>query len=113
VAHIVSADERSYSVFDLDLLFENGRVCIKEFGNKIVFNEAVDILQPAGYRELSANTRYVKKTGLRLTLMRAVSNIVDALEKKDSLLCSGSDAVETERVCHLLLKQYKRGKDVI
>jgi len=103
-AHIVPADERKYSIFDLDLLFEDGRFYLSEFGNRITYYKAIDSLNPKGYRELRLSD--TKDIGLTGTILKAVENLINAVEGKEELLCSGVHALATQKVCCNLLEKY-------
>ena len=100
-AHLVAADEHQYSIFDLDLLFEKGRIYLSQFGNIITYYQT---------KEQEKLHRYkIKNTGLKTTIFTALANLINSLEGKEKLLCSGADALETQKACLKLIEIYKKG----
>lgn len=98
-AHLVSADIRRYEIFELDLLFEKARICFVDAGTKIKFYKVISF-------QRSKELKYVttKETSLTLTILKALANLINVLEGKGDLLCSGEEALKTQKVCQALLE---------
>lgn len=106
VAHIVAADCRQYEIFELDLLFIKGRICFCKSGNEIKYYQVVDDKQTKGYKQLFFMHR--ENTNLKSTLLKAIPNLINYLEKKENLFCSGTDALATQKICQGLIEKYRR-----
>lgn len=103
-AHLLGADEGKYSIFDIDILCEKARFQFSQFGLKMKeFNVRNDPVY-AGYKDL--NDGKCNKTGLNTSMLYAIINIIDTIEKKDTLICSGADAIVTQKICIELLQKY-------
>jgi len=104
-AHILGADERKYSVFDLDILFEKARFYFTKFGNELIFYEVKIDGISSGYKKLEQVCSY--KTDDQ-GILNAVSNLINAVEGREELVCSGADALAAQKICHMLLEEYKK-----
>jgi len=104
-AHIVAADDRHYSMLDLDLIFQKNRLQLTEFGSKITLYK----LKQSRFRggSLLLHPVSVKEIKLNRTIINAVTNIVNTLEGKEKLLCPGIEALKTQKVCHQLIETFK------
>ena len=103
--HFVGANEKAYSVFDIDLFFEKGRIIISDFGKTINYYNAQKRTDLKGEKKLFHSKSI--DTDLSSSINKVVSNLIDAYEKNDKLYCSGYDAVETQRICCVLIKESK------
>jgi predicted dehydrogenase len=103
-AHLVGADEGQYSIFDINILCEKARFQLSQFGLKMTaFHVRNDPVYP-GCKDL--NDGKCNKTGLNTAMLYAISNIIDTIEKKKALICSGADAAITQKICLELLQKY-------
>lgn len=106
-AHMLGADEKRYSIFDVDILFEKARFYFTKFGNELIYYEVKSDNRLAGYKKLEQACLY--KTNDQ-GMLNAVSNLISALEGKERLVSSGMNALATQKICHKLLEKYKRMK---
>ena len=108
--YLVAADERCYSIFELDILCERGRIRFTDSG--LVVTEEQPIFDPLykGYTILGKAK--CQPTHLAGALVALVDNAVHYLEKKQPLLSTLANAYETQRVCSILLTQSKKIKYV-
>lgn len=106
--YLVPGDEKQYSIFELDVACEKGRV---RFTNSGFFVEkstvAADPLFP-GYCELKISG--LKPTKLSRALSTLLQNAVNHLAHQTPLFCPGEDAIKTQQVCLEILKQSKKLK---
>lgn len=100
--YLLAANENKYSVLEVDLFFNEKRITLYQFGFKMrIQSVRTDPLFP-NYRDLNEGRRI--DTGLNKCLLSLIDNLIDHLEKGEKLLCSGRDALQTEIVCHSILK---------
>ncbi|HEY9206259.1 MAG TPA: Gfo/Idh/MocA family oxidoreductase [Candidatus Methanoperedens sp.] len=105
-AHLIGADERQFSIFDVDILCEKARFQFIQFGMKMVeYRIRKDPLYP-GYKDLTDGK--ITQTKLNKAMLYAIANIIDTIEKKDTLICSGTDAVIAQKICIELIQEYKK-----
>jgi len=105
--YLIGADEREYSIFEIDILGTLGRVKVKSFGRDIEWFRRQ--LNPclAGYGELSSQgIRY--KTDLPRAMAYALQEIVQAVFTEQPVRSNGESALMTLRVCHQLAVQARR-----
>ena len=107
-AFLVTGDEREFSVFELEMLFQKGRIALKDFGERLVIEKAIADPALKGYRMLKSAGE--KKTALRKNMLLAIVNLADALEGKAPLLCLAGEALKTQVVCQRILDDYKKGR---
>jgi predicted dehydrogenase len=95
--HLVSADERKYTVFEITLFFEKLKVELLR-GGMTVFETvpSEDDLFP-GYRDLIH--RQEEKSLLDKSSKYLIQNTVDALLDSAELICSVKDVLESEKIC--------------
>ncbi len=105
-AHLVGGDERKYSIFDLDILFEKARFNFQDFGRQLLVYKENKKMKTGNYKELG-DCRIIK-TDVRSSIFKAVGNLIDSLEGKRKLLCTGYDALLTQKACQNLMDIYKR-----
>ena len=107
-AHFIAADENHYSIFEIDLLFSRKRINLYQFGLK--YNIQAVRLDPifVGYKDLG--DRKMRLTDLNHALLNLIDNVIDRIENKKGLLCSGEDAARTQELCEELLNKLKKHK---
>lgn len=101
--HLIAGNERQYSIFEADFLFNKARIRLEEFGFKIIRqNIRLDPIF-SGHKDLGK--RIIKYTSLNTALLNLVNNVVGYLDKKEKLLCSGEEALITQETCFKLLEK--------
>ena len=99
--YMQAVDCRCYTVFELDLFFEKGRIRITDAGFRIEAQDVDDSSRFAGYRNLGAAR--IIDTQLENALLAAAGNIHDHLSLKTPLLCDGIDGLKAIAVsCSIL-----------
>ena len=94
-------DRRCFTIFELDLLFEQGRVTFGESGYQWCRRRVIDDPRYAGYRILEP-VRW-EPTALDRALSEAVGNIAEFLSSGKSLLSTGRTALATQEIVARLL----------
>lgn len=97
-------DDRKYGVFELDILCEKKRFRLTDFGFHLSMQSVEEDKLYKGFFGLG-KTKQVS-TDLPYALDVLVKNVVDHLERKVPLLCSGNDAFETQKVIQSVFKQW-------
>lgn len=89
-----------FTVFEMDLLFENGRVRITDVGQRIEYYDIFQSNTFQGYKfaekSQEINTTYTK------AMYFAVQNIFDYLDKGQALKCSMLDGYKAVEICEKL-----------
>lgn len=101
--HLMTGDEREYSIFELDIILEKARIRFVDFGFCISVQSVISDPLYEGYQCL--NNAIEEKTHLKNSLNCLVNNALAHLENNEPLLCSLEDAFETQKICFSLLKQ--------
>jgi len=96
VATLRAIDSRDYSLFEMDLLTEGGRVAISDGGRGIELNRAEPSPRYSGYSELAPEPRDLGD--MRNTMLHAVENLADALARGRPPLCTGEDGLAALRI---------------
>lgn len=107
-AHLVAADEKSYSVFEADFLFSKARIRLENSGLKYVAQKVRMDPLFKGYRDLSREVR--RPTDARRALSNLIDNVIQHLERGRELFCSGLDAIKTAQVCDRMIKAHAENK---
>ncbi|KKW21927.1 MAG: hypothetical protein A2W52_01005 [Candidatus Taylorbacteria bacterium RIFCSPHIGHO2_02_49_25] len=106
--HLMSGDERRYSIFEIDILFEKRRVRFIDFGFCVSIQKVTSDPRYAGYQCLGKPV--IKSTSLDRAMVVLVDNAVLHLRRQSPLLCGIDDSLETQKICELLLhgKKFKK-----
>lgn len=107
VATLRGADAGSYSLFEMDLLTERGRVSITESGHKIRLFRAAPSSRYSGYRELAEEL--LDFGDQRNLMLHAVEDLADALATGRPPLCTGEDGLAALRIGIAALKAAATG----
>ena len=99
-----------FTVFEMDILAERGRIQITQSGDVVEFFEATEGVPFAGYRGLIARKDH--RGVLVDVILHAVRDVVRCLQEKRRSRCSGSDAVAALRVALAAHESAKTGKPI-
>lgn len=106
--HLLVGDERAYSIFELDILFEKRRVRLVDSGFYVSVQEVRSDRRYARYHCLSHPI--TKRTSLNRAMLALVDHAVHYLSRGQLLTGRVEEAEKTQRVCELLLtgKKFKK-----
>lgn len=104
VAYVLGSDERLFSIWELDLLAEKGRVRFSEFGHKVELFCAREDPVFKGYRTLGEGR--AESSDLDTIMLRVLHGIIGAVMNGGRLPSDGRSALETLRVCNELIAQW-------
>ncbi len=104
--HLVGLEEENYSVHELDLYCERGRLRFTRFGFQL--EEQTVVIDPdfPGYRELSLPK--IRPTGLGSAMSRYLEDGLRAMIDGVEPACPAADAAVTLGVCLELLGKYRK-----
>ncbi len=95
--YMLAVNSNFYSIFELDLFFEKKRVRIINSGLEIEISDIQKSQTFNNYKTLTKTN--LIHTSLYNALCFAVQNINDHLTNQKKLLCTGSDAFKTMKIC--------------
>ena len=90
-AFLHGCDAKAFSLFELDLIGERGRVRIVESGHVIEVYEVADSPYYSGYQMLTLDHK--EASGMGDVLLYAVQDLVNCLTQGGQPRCSGTDGV--------------------
>ncbi|NFN86295.1 Gfo/Idh/MocA family oxidoreductase [Clostridium sporogenes] len=90
----------NYTIFELELLFENKRIRIIDSGFKVEEFNIINSKIFKGYKNLIKKKEY--GTDLNKAMLNAVINIYNNLEYNESLKCTLQDAYKAIKICERL-----------
>ena len=96
-----AGDTRHFTVFELDLLFEQGRASFTQSGFTLTRHRVVDTPRFAGYRILDDGD--ARPTGLGTAMLDAVGNIHRHLTTGETLASTGATALAAHELCAALM----------
>lgn len=96
-----AADCRSYTLFEMDMLFERGRARLVDAGHALEEFDVRDSELFAGYRVLSGGQK--RTTGLGAAMSIAADCIYRHLAQGTPLACTGDDGVRALTICSAIL----------
>lgn len=91
--HLIHGDAKRYTVFEVDLLMEKGRIRFVEEGRFIEVQRVVGDLLFHGYRALGRVVR--TRTKLDRALPALYDHVIRVFEGRDKNMCSVDDAIKT------------------
>lgn len=101
-----ACDERFYSIFEMDICYEKGRTTFEQFGHvQKSRSTRPDPIYP-GYTDLTEGD--IVSTGMELSLKYLIDNVNDFLSKGSSLICTGNDALLSQKLCNQFLKSVEK-----
>ncbi|MFA4941308.1 MAG: Gfo/Idh/MocA family oxidoreductase [Patescibacteria group bacterium] len=98
--NLMIGDSRRYSMFELDIIFEKGRIKFFDFGHKISRQTVSDDSRYKGYKSL--DKLLIKQTELYNSFPKLVNNAIKFLKKEEKLLSDLSSAYQTQKICNYL-----------
>jgi len=99
--HLIPGHKADYSLFELQLVMEQGHVAIEQDGFQIRKRLAMPDPKFHGFRSLNAGS--VEPTRLDEAMRRAADNIYDHLTTGAALMSTEQSAMATEELCRRLL----------
>lgn len=99
---LTPADGRQFSIFEIDILFERGRIVFQEHGLKCAVFKTMPEPVYGDYDTLYYSPT-THETGLNRALWNLVDNAVNHLDSGEELLCSSRDALRVHEVLESLL----------
>lgn len=100
-AHLVGADARDFSLFELTIVTEKGVVAIEDSGHAMRVRGVQASRRYAGYRELEPGIS--QSTALDAAFSAAVDNIHAAVTSGEPLASDGHTALAAHQICTDLL----------
>lgn len=107
VATLRAADARAFSLFEMDLLTEGGRLSISQSGHSIRLFRSAPSARYSGYRELTEEPHDFGDQ--RNLMLKAVDDLAGALASGRSPLCTGEDGLAALRIGTAALKAAQTG----
>ena len=105
---LIAHDERAYSIFEIDIMAEMGRIVFEQSGLRCreygVRNDPVF----KGYKDLILVKEY--NTELNKSIFNLVDNVVQHLNNGEKIICSGNDALLAQRICGEMIESWNRQK---
>jgi hypothetical protein len=98
--HLKAADGHAFTVFDIDLIFNRGRVSLTDSGFIRISRSVEDSAKFLGYRMLTQGK--VEATGLGQAMIGALDNIHAHLTDGQALVSTGETALDVHRLCAVL-----------
>jgi len=102
---LIACDERAYSIFEMDIIAEKGRIVFEQCGLRCKEYTVRDDPVFPGYKDLCLVGEF--DTALREGLLKLVDNIVTHLNDGEEPVCSGDDALLAQTICNRLLLNKK------
>lgn len=94
--YLTIGDARTCSVFEMDILFEKGRIQLLDSGNRICIQRCEEDSQYPGYVTLVSSK--VIETDIKYACQHMVENAVAHIDNSTApLLCSAQEALATQR----------------
>ncbi|MGC9605524.1 MAG: Gfo/Idh/MocA family oxidoreductase [Minisyncoccia bacterium] len=103
--HLIAADGRCYSLFELEVIAEKGRIRLIDSGSMIEAQDRIDDPAYKGFTTLSQAKQ--SPTHLSQALVRLYGHVAAHLESGEALISSGEEALRTQEICQTLLDQYR------
>jgi len=106
-AFLHALDARAYSLFEMDIIGEAGRVRLYDSGHRMAVQSAGDSPCYSGYRTLLPPQDI--PIDLEDTLLHAVEDLVASIEENRDPLCSGEDGVAALAIAEAALRSARTG----
>jgi len=105
-----ACDATTFSIFEMDILGLNGRVCIKDSGHVVEIYRVTDSPYYSGYKSLQLSDTFTDV--MKDTLLHAVEDIVRCLQTGQRPLCSGFDGVAALKIARAVCSSVNTGNIV-
>ena len=96
VATLRATDSKAFSIFEMDLLTERGRISVRDGGHHIELYRAQPSARYSGYSELLPEAHDFGD--MRNTMLHAVEDLADAVASARPALCTGEDGLAALRI---------------
>ena len=108
---LIACDERAYSIFEIDIMAETGRIIFSQSGLRCSEYDVGMSAVFKGYKNLVL----VKEsdTDLNRSVFNLVDNVVQHLDNGEKIVCSGNDALSAQKICSDLIESWHRQKRLI
>lgn len=110
IAVLRGADAGAYSLFEMDLIMEGGRVSINQSGHSIRLFRAAPSEIYSGYLELKEEPHDLGDQ--RNMMLHAVDDLADALASRRPPRCSAEDGLAALRIATAALKAAQTGRRI-
>ncbi|MCK4911467.1 MAG: hypothetical protein KAR83_07480, partial [Thermodesulfovibrionales bacterium] len=105
--HLIETDQRCFSVFEMDFMFEKKRIRMHDFGFTIEEQDVVEDPVWPGYMMLGSPVTTMTSLG------RAMYDVVDSalgvIRGTSEVVCTVEDAYQAQRVCAALAEDFIAG----
>lgn len=102
----MTGDERSYAMFELDIIAEKQRIQLTDFGFQLTTQSVVADPLFKGFRALAEPV--IRKTGLIDALPNLYAHAIEVLDGKKQPISSLPDGLQTQEACLRLLKSLNK-----
>lgn len=100
--HLIIGDCRTYKIWQLNILFEEGSLNFVESGTILEERKVEDDKVYAGYKILGKTK--ISKTGYDNAMPGLVKNALEYLSDSVPLLCDAEEAFKVQKICSALMK---------
>jgi len=100
---LIPGDEKAYSMFEIDIVAEKGRVLFTDTG--VICTEFTVQNDPLLEEKRKLVMTSKKNTELERSFSNLANNITGHLTRGEKIVCTGSDAVLAEEICQELLRK--------
>ncbi|SFZ77500.1 Gfo/Idh/MocA family protein [Chitinimonas taiwanensis] len=108
VAHLQASNHLDYSLFEMDIVAEHGRVQLLESGHRVIWQRVADSPYYAGYR--LPQLAEVDESGMRDLLLHAVQDLRDAVLAVRVPRCSGEDGLAALQAAEAACRSLQSGQ---
>jgi predicted dehydrogenase len=108
LATLRACDAKKYTLFEMDIVAERGRVQITDSGHSIDVSRAAPSRRYTGYTELQPSG--VDFGHRRNLMLNAVEDAVDAVTLGHAPACTGADGVAALRIADAAARSVKHGR---
>jgi hypothetical protein len=101
--HLIAGDERLHSLFEIDLIFSNGRYQLVDSGLNLSISSVKEDPVFPGYKILKPNE--FRSSTLNHALYAMWTHYAKALDGSEKFLSSGKNALKTQEICMKLISR--------
>ena len=103
---LIACDEYFYSIFEIDIMAEKGRIVFDQSGFRCREYGVKKDSVFEGYKDLVLVKEYT--TDLNKSIFNLVDNVVQHLDNDKKIICSGKDALLAQEICSELIESWDR-----